>query len=205
MIEAENPYVKDLAIESEKAIKFDEILVNLSNRLEYSEILPWDGEIESIYPKPSTKKSFKEKVATTQLLKRRRSNSISFSTNLVQSLPINKPMQPKPTILEKKLPVLPTKALTQKLHFIKAPFQRASLNINLNMIIEDPNEKPDEIENYLKNLIRKSVCPGDLLKKQELLYEYSPIKAVNKTFEFSSESLKRPKPSYLRKALSSLE
>lgn len=209
MCEKDQTFVQDLATESEKVNITEDFLINMSSRLDYSEIVAWNGEILKISPLKSPSKSPADK--PLKLLTRRKSDSEATSQSIMHD------SQAKKTFLqqrfqlssrEKKLPAIGARTMVPKLHYVQAPIQKNPQCISSGIfysLSESPGKNPEK-EWFQKGGMRKTIHPSDLMKKQELLYEYSLIKPVNKTFEASMDALRSPiRPRNFNKPLSSLE
>lgn len=203
MIEKEKYFVIDLANESEKHKEVDNFLVNLSQKISYSEIVAWNGEVVSL---PSSRPLPRnEQGPPSRMLVRRKSNveisSASPAHNTRKSTFLNE--KSKAMSKERRLPNIRPRVLVPKVHFVNAPLHRGpKFPSKLSALseggyIDAVTQNPDS--DCTKNSIAIS-C--DLSKKQEQLYDYSPIKPVNKTFEISVEIFKNSnKPRNFHKSL----
>ncbi|OMJ75418.1 hypothetical protein SteCoe_25460 [Stentor coeruleus] len=203
MIEKDKYFVIDLANESEKHQEEDNFLVNLSQKISYSEIVAWNGEAVSL---PSSRPLPKnEQGPPSRMLIRRKSN-IEISSASPGHKTIKKAfLREKSNVMNKgrKLPNIRPRVLVPKVHFVNAPFhRRPKFNTKLSVLseggfLDTVTQFPDS--DCMKNSIAIS-C--DLSKKQERLYDYTPIKPVNKTFEISIETIKtNTKPRNFHKTL----
>ena len=212
MTENGHNFVHDLALESERINELEDSIVTMSSRLEYSEIIAWNGEVlNNISPKQPSK-SISEK--PSRLLSRRKSDSETPSYNITQSARAKQSfLQQKLGLISpgKRLPAITQKVIIPKLHYVQAPMQRSQQYKIAPGVFYDHSLSESPVKNIDKEwsqrgIMRKTMQPIDLMKKQEILYEFSPIKPVNKNFEVSMEALRSNiRPRNFSQVLDSLE
>lgn len=203
MIEKDKYFVIDLANESEKHQEADNFLVNLSQKISYSEIVAWNGEVVSLPTSRPLPRN--EQGPPSRMLVRRKSNIEIPSASPGQITMKNSISREKSKVIskERRLPNISPRILVPKVHFVNAPFHRKPkfpsklTALSENTFLDAATQNPDSI--CMKNSIAIS-C--DLSKKQEQIYDYSPIKPVNKAFEISIETIKiNTKPRNFYKSL----
>ena len=212
MTEKEQDFVQNLAIESEKIYKIDNLMLHMSNNIEYSDIVAWNGEINSVSSMKIPSKSISQK--PSRWLSRRKSDTDNASCDIIEDSKVKSSFlqrKSRAASREKKLPSIVPRVLIPKLHYVQVPMQRSShcviaTGVFYNQCLSESPRKLPEYDFSQKNITKKSMYPFDLLKKQELLYDYSPIKPVNKTIEISMDSYNsKIRSKVFNKAPSSME
>lgn len=200
--------IEHLANESEKFSFIDEIVAKLSSRIENSEVVAWNGEVSYVEPGKNIGKQSDHHGSRLRLLSRRRSsteypNFTPRTGPAIKKKSLQNPIQLNS--IEKKFPIITPKI--PKLHYVQVPIQRYSQTI-----INSPNMQEFISNHYIemdpntKNIIKKTINPIDLIKKQELLYEYYPIKATNKSLEISINNLRKyTRPRRINSNLSTMD
>ena len=213
MTENGHNFAQDLASESEKINEMESTLITRSSRLDHSDLVAWNGEPHTTLPLKSPSKSISSK--PSRFISHRKSDSETASYNITQSPRVKQSFLQKKLRLsspDKRLPAIAQSVIIPNLHYFQAPIQK-SQQYRLAPVIfydhslsESPTKHTDK-EFVQRGIMRKTVQPIDLMKKQqEVLYEYSPIKPVNKIFEVTMEALRSSiRPRNFSRVLDSLE
>ena len=209
MNEKEHNFVQNLAMESEKIYENDDLMINMSNKIDFSDIVAWNGEIHSVSPIRISSKLSNGKVP--KLIPRRKSDSENKSYNIIED------SKTKQTFLQnkfrlsscnRKLPEIVQRVLIPKLHYVQAPLkQHSQFAVTTNIFYDQIlSPKLPDSDFSQRNIMKRTIYPIDLMKKRELLYDYSPIKPSSKFFEISTDALRNSiRPRIFTKGPSSIE